>query len=445
MAIYRGVRRRTILLGMAAGVLGGPSIMDAAGAASGISRESFTLIMIPDTQIAVQDWPEFFYAQTQWIADNRNTLGIRFAIHVGDITEWPRSTDWSRARYGMNKLDGKVPYVVAIGNHDFDAWNGSYSAIAANRTCNNFNSYFPRSKFAAWPSFGSSYPSTLNDNSFHKFTAGGTDWGILTLKFNPTDAELAWGASVVAANPDRQIIINTHDCMNGTTLSATGTRLWNTISRVYPNVALILNGHYTNQGYRKDLGDNGNIVHHVMADYQDYDYADRYQNSFLRIMTFHPSTGTVDVRTYSPYLNQYKTDARNQFVITDMPFAPGAPRCRRHVISGSSLTAWRWKFGEEWLMPQSEVDAYPLGTPLPQAPLLIQATGDPAVYLADGDRKRHVPNQQVMAAWRWTFGDVQQRTPAQVAAMPTGPKVVDYPYLIRSSSGAAIYLMDDPN
>ena len=38
-------------------------------------------------------------------------------------------------------------------------------------------------------------------------------------------------------------------------------------------------------------------------------------DGYLRIMKFHPSKSTIDVTTYSPVLNQYKTDAYNQFTL----------------------------------------------------------------------------------------------------------------------------------
>jgi hypothetical protein len=38
-------------------------------------------------------------------------------------------------------------------------------------------------------------------------------------------------------------------------------------------------------------------------------------DGWIRLLTFHPSSNTVDVKTYSPYLNSYKTDSKNQFTI----------------------------------------------------------------------------------------------------------------------------------
>ena len=277
----------------------------------------FTIVVLPDTQIATQNHPEYFDAQTQWIADNRTAHNIRFVIHVGDIVEWPaRTSDWERARGAMDRLDGKVPYTVAVGNHDMDAWShGGYDAVAADRGTARFNTYFPYGVFSSMSTFGGSYPTNASDNAFHLFSAGGIDWLVLTLKYNPTDAELAWAANVVATNPMSQVVVDTHDFTDGTTRSTAGQRIWTTVAGRFANVSMVISGHYTNQGYRADAGAGGNVVHQVMADYQTYSEPAAAENSYLRLMRFNPDTGTVDVRTYSPYFNTYKTGVHNQFTI----------------------------------------------------------------------------------------------------------------------------------
>ena len=58
-------------------------------------NRNFTLVVIPDTQLAVQNKPELFDAQTEWIVDHRRSHNIPFVVHVGDVVEWP-----SRCRTG---------------------------------------------------------------------------------------------------------------------------------------------------------------------------------------------------------------------------------------------------------------------------------------------------------------------------------------------------------
>src|SRR4029079_10892069 len=97
-----------------------------------------------------------------------------------------------RARRAMARLDGKVPYTVAVGNHDMDAWShGGSDAAAADGGTARFTTYFPYGVFSSMSTFGGSYPTNASDNAFHRFSAGGVDWLGITLKKHTTPAEPA--------------------------------------------------------------------------------------------------------------------------------------------------------------------------------------------------------------------------------------------------------------
>lgn len=287
--------------------------------------ESFSVVVLPDTQIASQRKPELITAQTQWIVANRLRHNIRFVVHVGDIVEWPTNVvEWEAAKAAMTLLDGEVPYVVAIGNHDMDGWpkwTDKSNNSNASRSTSIFNSYFPLEKYASLPTFAGSFPSDLNDNSCHLFTAGGADWMIVTLKYDPTDAELAWASALVSAHPRRQVIINTHNYMDVLGRSAAGERIWAALGRRHPNVAFILSGHFSGVAYRADKGDGGNTVHQLMADYQSYDRSNIDESSYLRILTFDPRSRRVEITTYSPYLDSFKLDSSNHFALNEITFS----------------------------------------------------------------------------------------------------------------------------
>ena len=50
-----------------------------------IDPGSWTLVIMPDTQIYAQDYPQHFNAQTQWIKDNAASLNIKYVLHEGDV------------------------------------------------------------------------------------------------------------------------------------------------------------------------------------------------------------------------------------------------------------------------------------------------------------------------------------------------------------------------
>lgn len=168
--------------------------------------------------------------------------------------------------------------------------------------------------------FGGSYPATRNDNSYHLFSAGGTDWLLLALKYAPTDDEIAWGNKVITGHPNRQVAIVTHAYQNGTTKDATGRKLWTNLVSRHANVSLAFSGHYVNQGLITEKGINGNTVYQIQADYQNPSALE--PNSYLRILRFNPAAKTISVRTYSPYLNKDMTDAKNQFTLQNVNFLP---------------------------------------------------------------------------------------------------------------------------
>lgn len=285
------------------------------------AAENFAIIVFPDTQYSADSFPQAFEAQGRWVRDNRDARNIRYAIHVGDVVdESNQNRQWRNATSSMGLLEGRVPYIIGVGNHDMDAMpRGQNPAVV--RDAQAFNNNFPLTKFSGLPSFGGSLPASRNDNSFHKFSAGGTDWLVLALKYVPTDAEIAWGNQVIAANPNRQVMIVTHAYQRGTQRDATGNKLWTQLVSRHRNVSFVFSGHYVNQGLIAERGQNGNTVYQVQADYQNAKVLD--PNSYLRIMEFNPTAKTVDVKTYSPFLNKNLTDGKNQFVIRNVQFMPG--------------------------------------------------------------------------------------------------------------------------
>ena len=105
---------------------------------------AFRIIILPDTQkyVLKGHYPEIFTNQTQWIADNKDILNIKFVIHVGDIVDtWDSEIEWNYADASMSILDeNNIPYSVIPGNHDHERGNTDASAAY-------YNNHFPVSRF----------------------------------------------------------------------------------------------------------------------------------------------------------------------------------------------------------------------------------------------------------------------------------------------------------
>lgn len=268
--------------------------------------ENFTIVVLPDTQGYSQKYPSIFNNQTQWIADNVESLNIVFVSQLGDLVNIPYDTyQWINANQSMSKLDGKVPWAVLPGNHDMD--NGNIT---------NFNTYFGSERFSNETWYAGAYGAGDNSNSYQLFSANGIDYLILNLQYDPSDDVLLWASHIIDSYPSRKVIVSTHDYLMGFLglgqRSEIGERIWHGLIRQHAQqVFLVLCGH---AGAEDLIADsiNGNIVYQMLADYQNSTYI---ESGWLRILTFAPSQGKIFVKTYSPILDKYKHDPQSEFTL----------------------------------------------------------------------------------------------------------------------------------
>jgi hypothetical protein len=292
------------------------------------------LVALPDTQSVVSSYPEILYSQTAWIAANADRLNIKYVVHEGDITNDSDDEEWRIADHAFRLLDDRVPYALAMGNHDYPGGGNMDS-----RDTTKFDHRFSRDRLAAQPGFDSSFDPESAVNAVYKFTANGQDWLILALEFGPRDAVLAWAESVLAANPTAQAILVTHAYLflDGTRFDHVNGKdqynnphdyegddgrlggvndaqeMWDKLIAKSPAIRFVLCGHMHAQARLDSQRPDGTTVHQVLSDYQTEDMGGA---GYLRVMTFAPD-GRVLVRSYSPFLNRYRNDDDNEFVLVD--------------------------------------------------------------------------------------------------------------------------------
>jgi hypothetical protein len=304
---------------------------------SAAQQSDFTIVVLPDTQNYSALFPQIFSAQTQWIRDHVATDNIQLVVGLGDIVNAGGNLQqWENAGAAADLLDGAVPYLFAIGNHDYD--KGDKAPLK--RLAANFNAYFGPSRYAGYGYYGGSFLGS-NENFYGIVTLGGKDTLILVLEFTPRDAAINWAKSTIAMHPDKDVIIVTHSfgyrdgqistCDGdasetfGLNDDNDGQDLWTKLISQKSNITMVLSGHvtaYNGVGRRVDYGVNGNRVTEILSDYQAYANGG---DGYLRIMRFHPSQNRVDVETYSPTLNARLTDDANQFSMPLRGRPVGAP------------------------------------------------------------------------------------------------------------------------
>lgn len=339
------VNRRTFLKTAAGGlaVYGGLIQADSTPAMIGRSAtnpirnadtQSWSLVILPDTQVYTSQYPGLLHLQTQWVLENKDRYNIVYVLQNGDVTNNNLEVQWQRASQAFARLDGKVPYAISLGNHDFGP-NGS----TKDRTT-LANEHFPMSRFEKWATFGGAMETGKMDNTFHRFNAAGRDYLILCFEFGPRNEVLEWANQIIEKHPAHQIIIMTHAYLysdstrydwktknteqkwnphaypiadTDTTIND-GQEMWDKLVKRHPNIFMTVNGHVLNDGlgFLDSAADVGNTVHQMLVNYQ---MLPEGGGARLRILTFHPDDKTIEVKDYSPLYEKFFTEPDNQFVI----------------------------------------------------------------------------------------------------------------------------------
>lgn len=300
--------------------------------AAPIQYDPWTLVVLPDTQQYTYVYPDVWYAQTRWIAEHAAELNVLLIAHVGDITEWNTLPEWNNAERGFADLDGVAPLMIVPGNHDYDVTMERVSRLSQ---------FWTPDEVRATPTFGGLYEPDKTDNSYLVTTIRGQPWLMLGLEWGPRDAVLDWAGTVLDAHADHHVVIVTHAYTyldntrydwathgNGQAYNPhnyvgvawpevnDGEEIWQKLVGSRANVDVVVSGHVPDAGVGRlsSVAAGGKLVHQLLADFQSGPMGG---NGYLRLMTFYGDR--IEVRTYSPYLDDYETSPEHEFVL---PWAP---------------------------------------------------------------------------------------------------------------------------
>jgi len=275
-------------------------------------QTNFTLIVLPDTQEYTyhSNHNSIFYSQTQWIWNNKDMLNIVVVSGEGDIVSFPTDGEYSVANQAYSTLETSytghpdgIPYAIPPGNHDH--------GDETDPTLIKYNQYFGISRFTGRDYYGGHY-STTNNNSYILFDTSGMSFIAIALDYNSSTVVLNWADDLLQMYSNRRAIVIEHCILDvDASWEENGQTIYDTL-KDNPNLFLMLCGHMHGENRRIETY-NGNTVNILLANYQAYSNGG---NGYLRIMTFYPATNRIQVKTYSPYVNLYETDADSQFNLT---------------------------------------------------------------------------------------------------------------------------------
>ena len=297
---------------------------------------TWTLAVFPDSQSLTRLHPEVFIRQAEWVAAHKKSHDIRFVSHLGDITDNNLPVQWGNAKKAMDVLkQAGVPYALLPGNHDL----GENGKCADRGTL--MNDFFKPEDYSNSPAV-TYFETGKLENTAHTFTTPQGDYLLMALEFAPRNAVMEWAGKQVAAHPQHTVIVTTHAYLyfddsrydfpklgtkqtwNPNTYGVAktepvndGEAIWEKLLSKHPNIRFMLNGHVLNDGAGRMVsqGIAGQNIHQLLSNYQNGVKPDRpfHGGGFFRLMQFLPDKKTVRVKTYSPWLDQWLTDAQQQF------------------------------------------------------------------------------------------------------------------------------------
>lgn len=81
------------------------------------------IVLLPGTQTYAEKYPPILDSQINWIA--RNAKQIDFVLQQGNLTQNNNDEEWKLVQSAFNKLNNKVPYVLAQVIMIWEARQGS--------------------------------------------------------------------------------------------------------------------------------------------------------------------------------------------------------------------------------------------------------------------------------------------------------------------------------
>ncbi|HEV7333754.1 MAG TPA: metallophosphoesterase [Flavisolibacter sp.] len=302
-------------------------------------------VLLPDTQYYAEKFPDVLDSQITWI--ERNSNNIQLVIQQGDLTQNNNDKEWSLVQTAFQRLNNRVPYVLAVGNHDMGSGPGKFADV---RNTSLYNQYFPYAEMAKLPAFAGVFEEGKTDNAYYTLKTGKINWLVLSLEFGPRSTVLDWANRIVSQHPGHTVIINTHSYMysdstrqgpgdswrpqaygigktGGDEAVNDGEQIWEKLVSRHPNIRFVFSGHILNSGVGTlvSINNPGYHVYQMLANFQsEVKGSVRGGNGWLRILDMDFKKNTLQVSTYSPYVNQYMDNPAHRFTIRNVFFEPGS-------------------------------------------------------------------------------------------------------------------------
>lgn len=255
----------------------------------------FSFAWMSDTQEYAANHNDIFCDMTGWIAKAQSDWNTVLTIHTGDIIRGSyKDYQWQNMREAFSLLPADMKIVTVGGNHDIVSYWDQYTPYLDNR---------PDTDFSVKNEFdekGYVYYTT--------FTEGGVPFIVFSITYGYERDAVDWLNATLKQYSDHYAILCLHSYLDPSGYSSVGKRLLGSVVEPNPNVRIVLCGHEPGAVYLPaEFDDNGDgtpdrTVFQMMFNLQ---HEDGGGDGYLRILRFDPENDTIEVVTYSPFLDSY--------------------------------------------------------------------------------------------------------------------------------------------
>lgn len=255
----------------------------------------FSFAWMSDTQEYAANHNDIFCDMTEWIAKSQAEWNTVLTIHTGDIIRGSyKDYQWENMKTAFALLPDGMKIVTVGGNHDIVSYWDQYTPYLDNRPDTDF------SMENAFDDKGYVYYTT--------FTEGGVPFIVFSITYGYEREAVDWLNATLKQFSDHYAILCFHSYLDPGGYSSVGRRLIESVVEPNPNVRVVLCGHEPGTAYLPaEFDDDGDgtpdrTVFQMMFNLQ---HEDGGGDGYLRILRFDPVNDTIEVVTYSPYLDVY--------------------------------------------------------------------------------------------------------------------------------------------
>ena len=301
------------------------------------NSDSWSMILVPDVQSYVKFERNhgILEMMTGWVAEQIVPLNIQMVLGTGDLVEqnnWlspdgnranqASPQQWKAVSRAFERLDAKVPYLNATGNHDY-----GIKSVENRKTY--YDDFFPvdrnfmAQRLLCEAGFNADNQPSLVNAAYTFRSPHNDNFLFLVLEFAPRDEAIEWAKKIIEDKKykDHRVVLLTHSYLNSKNEHIIkenyplengnyGRAVFEKLVQPSSNIELVFSGHIGKPddfeghvGYRTDKNSAGRIVHQMTFNAQALGggWHGNGGDGWLRWMEFMPDKRTVKVKTFSPF------------------------------------------------------------------------------------------------------------------------------------------------